>query len=161
MLKCNCTGINYRKPLRAPLRVQVCMLMRACPTLAHFGAPRTSLQCPCSMRECVPPCHVYSHAYAHDCHVMRHWADPPGPRACMPCHQPPGPCISCAPPRACGQKYKGDSQAPRGDASVQSAPSKRLIAHVVRVCKCELGSAPFACTLSVCFHETIRMESCH
>ncbi|KAJ0800564.1 hypothetical protein HanPI659440_Chr03g0104531 [Helianthus annuus] len=74
---------------------------------------------------------------------------------------------SLTPPRARGQKYKGGSQAARGDASeMQSAPSKRHIApHRARHARarvCELGCfAPFASTLSECFHETIRMESSH
>ncbi|KAJ0612827.1 hypothetical protein HanHA300_Chr01g0031681 [Helianthus annuus] len=61
------------------------------------------------------------------------------PCDCMPRHQPPGPC----------------------KVRHQSA-TLRLIAHATRVGKCELGcSTPFATTLSVCFHETIRMESSH
>ncbi|MFS7970070.1 hypothetical protein Hanom_Chr09g00816691 [Helianthus anomalus] len=72
------------------------------------------------------------------------------PHACMPCPQPPCPCNPCAPPHAHGKKYKDGSQ-----AAIRSAKcaTLRLIAHATR--------APFASTLSVCFHESIRMESFH
>ncbi|MFS8021105.1 hypothetical protein Hanom_Chr16g01423501 [Helianthus anomalus] len=83
----------------------------------------------------------------------------------MPCHQQPGPCSLCAPPRAHGKKYKGRSQVARDDPSEQSAPSKRHIAPIAYATHarvCVLGcSAPFPSTTSECFHETIRMESSH
>ncbi|KAJ0546015.1 hypothetical protein HanIR_Chr08g0356181 [Helianthus annuus] len=149
--------------------------MHECATLTQFHARVRHATCePIRARHTVVPywltlvrcaCHIRAHAPC---------AQPRGfmprvlarglPRHALRTHtplQPLGPCSPCDPPRVCGQKYKGGSQAARGDAKCaikapHCASSPTPHARMgVRV------RAHFPGTLSVCFHETIRMESSH